>query len=81
MLVKATLSFAMMVAPEPASPIHEALLAFRDAVRAVCNWCIENRIYNQTKVHHSLYYGLRVRLPARLCIDAIRQGMWIAKGG
>jgi len=35
MLVKATLSFAMKLPPEPANPIHEALLAFRDAVRHV----------------------------------------------
>ena len=82
MLVKATLSFAMKLPPEPANPIHETLIAFRKAVRYVVNWCIENKIVNLAKVHHNLYYKLReaYKLPARLALDAIRQGIWIAKG-
>ena len=81
MLVKATLSFAVRLPPEPANPIHETLIAFREAVRYVVNWCIENRIVNLARVHHNLYYRLReaYRLPARLTLDAVRQGIWIAK--
>ena len=82
MLVKATLSFAVRLPPEPANPIHETLIAFRKAVRYVVNWCIENKIVNLARVHHNLYYKLReaYKLPARLALDAIRQGIWIAKG-
>ena len=82
MLVKATLSFAMKLPPEPINPIHETLLAFRDAVRHVVNWCIENKAVNLAKVHSSLYHRLKetYRLPSRLVLDAIRQGIWIAKG-
>ena len=82
MLVKATLSFAMKLPPELANPIHETLLVFRNAVRYVVNWCIENRATNLAKVHRSLYHKLReaYRLPARLALDAVRQGIWIAKG-
>ena len=81
MLVKATLSFAMKLPPKPANPIHETLVAFRNAVRHVVNWCIENRVVNLARVHRSLYYRLReaYRLPARLTLDAVRQGIWIAK--
>jgi len=82
MLVKATLSFAMRLPPEPANPIHETLLTFREAVRYVVNWCIENRATNLARVHHNLYHKLRkaYKLPARLTLDAVRQGIWIAKG-
>ena len=84
MLVRATLSFsfAMKLPPELANPIHETLLVFRNAVRYVVNWCIENRVVNLAKVHGSLYHRLKevYRLPARLTLDAIRQGIWIAKG-
>ena len=82
MLVKATLSFAMRLPPKPANPIHETLLAFRDAVRYVVNWCIESGATSLARVYHNLYYRLRevYRLPARLALDAIRQGIWIAKG-
>ena len=59
MLVKATLSFAVGLPPEPVNPIHETLLAFRDAVRHVVNWCIENRVVNLAKVHGNLYYKLK----------------------
>jgi len=81
MLVKATLSFAMKLPPELANPIHETLLVFRNAVRYVVNWCIENRATNLAKVHRSLYHKLReaYRLPARLALDAVRQGIWMAK--
>ena len=81
MLVKATLSFAVRLPPEPINPICETLLAFRDAVRCVVNWCIENKIVNLARVHHNLYYKLReaYRLPARLTLDAIRQGIWGCK--
>jgi len=46
------------------------------------SWCIENKAVNLAKVHGSLYYKLREAygLPARLALDAIRQGIWIAKG-
>ena len=46
------------------------------------NWCIENRVVNLARVHRNLYHRLRevYRLPARLALDAIRQGIWIAKG-
>jgi hypothetical protein len=82
MLVKATLSFAMRLPPEPANPVHETLVTFREAVRCVVNWCIGNRAVNLAKVHHNLYYRLREAygLPSRLALDAVRQGMWIAKG-
>ena len=82
MLVKATLSFAMKLPPEPANPIYDTLVAFRNAVRYVVNWCIENRVVSLVKVHHNLYHKLRETygLPARLTLDAIRQGIWIAKG-
>ena len=82
MLVKATLSFAMKLPPKPANPIHETLVAFRNAVRHAVNWCIENKTINLAKAHHNLYYKLKeaYRLPARLALDTIRQGIWIAKG-
>jgi len=82
MLVRATLSFAMRLPPEPANSISQTLLAFRNAVRHVVNWCIENRVVNLAKVHSSLYHKLReaFKLPARLALDAIRQGIWTAKG-
>ena len=82
MLVKATLSFAVGLPLEPVNPIHETLLAFRDAVRHVVNWCIENRVVNLAKVHGNLYYKLKetYNLPSRLAVDAVRQGTWIAKG-
>jgi len=82
MLVRATLSFAMRLPPKPANLISQTLLAFRNAVRHVVNWCVENRIVNLAKVHSNLYHKLReaYKLPARLTIDAIRQGIWIAKG-
>jgi len=84
MLVKATLSFsfAMRLPPEPASPVNQTLLVFRDAVRYVVNWCIENGAISLAKVHGSLYYRLREAygLPARLALDALRQGIWVAKG-
>ena len=82
MLVKATLSFAMRLPPEPANPINQTLLAFKNAVRHVVDWCIENRAVNLARVHHNLYHKLRkaYKLPARLALDAVRQGIWIAKG-
>ena len=81
MLVKATLSLAMKLPLELANPIYQTLIAFRDAVRYVVNWCIENRIVNLAKVHSSLYHKLKetYKLPARLALDAVRQGIWIAK--
>ena len=82
MLVKATLSFAMKLPPEPTNPIHETLTVFREAVRYVVNWCVENKIVNLARVHSSLYHRLKevYRLPSRLALDAIRQGIWTAKG-
>ena len=82
MLVKATLSFAMKLPSEPTNSINQTLLAFRNAVRHVVNWCIESKIVSLIKVHHNLYRRLRevYKLPARLTLDAIRQGIWIAKG-
>ena len=76
------MSFAIKLPPEPANPIHETLLTFREAVRCVVNWCIENKIVNLARVHHNLYHKLRkaYKLPARLTLDAVRQGIWIAKG-
>jgi len=73
MLVRETLSFsfAMRLPPEPINPISQTLLAFRNAVRHVVNWCIENKIVNLAKVHSNLYYKLRgtYKLPARLALD------------
>ena len=82
MLVKATLSFAMKLPPEPANSIHQTLTVFREAVRYVVNWCIENKVINLAKIHSNLYHKLReaYKLPARLALDAVRQGIWIAKG-
>jgi len=81
MRVQLTLSFALKVSPETANLINKTLVAFRDAVRYVVNWCIENGTTNLTKVYHNLYYKLReaYKLPSRLALDAIRQGIWIAK--
>ena len=83
MRVRATLTFA--VAPEgdtTLSPILETLYAFRGAVRYVAWWCVENRVVSLSRVHKSLYKALKGKhkLPARLALDAIRQGIWIAKG-
>ena len=55
---------------------------WREAVRHVVDYIIRTRRMSLAKVHRALYRLLRERygLPARLAVDAIRQGIWIAKG-
>ena len=84
MRVQATLSFAMMVAPEGATQVpilFKTIRVWREAVRHVVDYVIRTGQTGLTKAHHALYRLLRERygLPARLAIDAIRQGIWIAK--
>ena len=83
MLVRATLSFAMRLPPEPANLVYQTLVTFREAVRYVVNWCIENKAVNLAKVHSSLYHRLKeaYKLPSRLVLDAIRQGYGLLKVG
>ena len=85
MRVQATLSFAMKVAPEGATRVSillKTMRVWREAVRHVVDYVIRTRQTGLAKVHHALYHLLRERygLPARLATDAIRQGIWIAKG-
>jgi len=75
----------MKVAPEGATQVSillDTMRVWREAVRHVVDYVIRTKQTGLTKVHHALYRLLRERygLPARLAIDAIRQGIWIAKG-
>jgi len=83
MKVRATLSYALLVAPEEpeGSLLLETMRVWREAVRHVVDYVIRTRQTGLTKVHRALYRLLRERygLPARLAIDALRQGLWIAK--
>jgi len=85
MRVQATLSFAVKVAPDEATQVPvllKTIRVWREAVRHVVDHIIRTRQIGLAKVHHALYRLLRERygLPARLAQDAIRQGIWIAKG-
>ena len=85
MRVQATLSFAVRVAPDEATQVSillDTMRVWREAVRHVVDYIIRTRQTGLAKVHHALYRLLRERygLPARLAQDAIRQGIWIAKG-
>ena len=84
MRVQATLSYAVMVAPDEATQVSvllDTMRVWREAVRHVIDYVIRTRQTGLAKVHHAFYRLLRERygLPARLTIDAIRQGIWIAK--
>jgi len=84
MRVQATLSFAVRVAPDEATQVPvllNTMRVWREAVRHVVDYVIRTKQTGLAKVHHALYRLLRERygLPARLAIDAIRQGIWIAK--
>jgi len=79
------LSFAVRVAPDGATPVSillDTVRVWRYAVCHVVDYCITRRQTSLAKVHRALYRLLRKRygLPARLATDAIRQGIWIAKG-
>ena len=85
MRVQATLSYAVRVAPEGTTRVPvllKTMRVWREAVRHVVDYVIRTGQTGLAKVHHALYRLLRERygLPARLTIDAIRQGIWIAKG-
>ena len=79
------MSFAVKVAPEGATQIPvllKTMRVWREAVRHTVDYIIRTRQTGLAKVYYALYYLLRERygLPSRLAIDAIRQGIWIAKG-
>ena len=79
------MSFAVRVAPEGAAQVSillKTMRVWREAVRHVVDYAIRTKQTGLAKVHHALYRLLRERygLPARLAIDAIRQGIWIARG-
>jgi len=80
--VRATLSFALKVAPEEATLLLETMKAWREAVRHVVDFCLTTKRTGLGAVHRALYRLLRERydLPSQLAIDAERQGIWIAKG-
>ena len=85
MRVRATLSYAVKVAPEGATRVSillNTMRVWREAVRHVVDYVIMTLHTGLAKVHHALYrlLGERYDLPARLAQDAIRQGIWIAKG-
>ena len=85
MKVQATLSFAVRVAPDEATQVPvllDTMRVWREAVRHVVDYVIRTQQTGLAKVHHALYRLLRERygLPARLTINAIRQGIWIARG-
>ena len=82
MKVRATLSFALRVAPEEAALLLETMRTWREAVRHVVDFCLTTKRTGLGVVHRALYRLLRERygLPSRLALDAERQGIWIAKG-
>ena len=85
MRVQATLSYAVKVAPEGATQVPvllRTMRVWREAVRHVVDYVIRTRQTGLARVHQALYRSLRERygLPARLAQDAIRQGIWIARG-
>jgi len=83
--VQATLSYAVKVVPEGATQVSillNTMRVWREAVRHAVDYVIRTKQTGLAKVHHTLYRLLRERygLPARLATNAIRQGIWIAKG-